>query len=172
MLKVVGAMLLIMSTGIVGLVIARNISLRPQQIRHIKSGLQMLETEMLYGLTPLPQALKRVGARIASPINLLFITSSQYLEKGEGITAGEAWELALNELEQESALLSEDLDILLYFGQSLGGSDKEEQSKNLKMVQEHLKNVEQKAEESKARNTKLWQYVGFSLGAVIALILL
>ena len=83
-------MLLIMSTGIVGLVIARNISLRPQQIRHIKSGLQMLETEMLYGLTPLPQALKRVGARIASPINLLFITSSQYLERGEGITAGEA----------------------------------------------------------------------------------
>ena len=68
--------------------------------------------------------------------------------------------------------MPEDLDILLYFGQSLGGSDREEQSKNLKLVKEQLINQEKKAEELRAKNQKLWQYLGFSLGAVIVLILI
>lgn len=172
MLRIIGAIMLIMGTGTVGLVIARNFSLRPQQIRHLKSALQMLETEVLFGLTPLPLGLQRVGKKMASPINKLFLITGKHLSKGEGLTAGEAWEIALKELEQESALLLEDLDILLYFGQSLGGSDREEQHKNFKLVQEHLKNAESKAEELKIRNTKMWQYLGFSFGGVIALILL
>ncbi|MGI6225447.1 MAG: stage III sporulation protein AB, partial [Peptococcales bacterium] len=72
----------------------------------------------------------------------------------------------------ESALLPEDLDVLLLFGQSLGGSDREEQEKNLRLVKEQLSTLERKAEELKAKNKKLWQYLGFSMGAVIALILL
>lgn len=172
MLKLIGAILLVMGTGTVGLVIARNFSLRPQQIRHLKSALQMLETEVLFGLTPLPLGLQRVGRKVADPVNKLFLITGENLIRGEGFTAGEAWELALKELEQESALLPEDLDILLYFGQSLGGSDKEEQHKNFKLVQEHLKNAENKAEELKIKNTKIWQYLGFSFGGVIAIILL
>lgn len=161
-----------MGTGTVGLIIARNFSLRPQQLRHLKSALQMLETEVLFGLTPLPLGLQRVGKKMAFPINKLFEITGDYLNRGEGLTAGEAWEIALKELELESALLPEDLDILLYFGQSLGGSDREEQYKNFKLVQEHLKNAEDKAERLKAKNAKIWKYLGFSFGGVIALILL
>jgi stage III sporulation protein AB len=170
--KIIGALILIMALGIVGLVIARNYSLRPQQIRYMIHGLKMLETEMLYGLTPLPIGLKRVGKKLPFPLGQFFISSADYLVNGEGLTAGEAWEMALNNLAEESALLPEDLDILLYFGQSLGGSDREEQSKNLKLVKEQLINQEKKAEELRAKNQKLWQYLGFSLGAVIVLILI
>ena len=63
--------MLVMGTGTVGLNIARNFSLRPQQLRHLKSALQMLETEVLFGLTPLPLGLQRVG-KMAFPINKLF----------------------------------------------------------------------------------------------------
>lgn len=171
MIKIIGALFLIMALGIVGLVIAGNYSLRPQQIRYMQHGLQMLETEMLYGLTPLPIALKRVGKKLPHPIHQLFFRTADLLVNGEGITAGEAWEEALSELSEESALLPEDLDVLLYFGQSLGGSDREEQSKNLKLVQEHLKVLERKAEDLRAKNQKLWKYLGFSLGTVIVLIL-
>jgi stage III sporulation protein AB len=171
-IKLIGALLLIMALGIVGLVIARNYSLRPQQIRYMVHGIKMLETEMLYGLTPLPIALKRVGKKLPFPIGQFFLSTANFLIKGEGLTAGEAWEKALNNLRLESALLPEDLDVLLYFGQSLGGSDREEQSKNLKLVKEQLINQEKKAEELRAKNQKIWQYMGFSLGTVIALILL
>jgi stage III sporulation protein AB len=166
-----GAVMLIIASGIVGLVVARNYSLRPQQIRYLQNAMQMLETEILYGLTPLPLALKRVGKRLPHPINDLFYKTADLLIEGEGLTAGEAWEIALHDLEEESALLPEDLDILVYFGQSLGGSDREEQSKNLKLVKEHLINMEKKADQLKEKNQKLWQYLGFSLGAIIALIL-
>jgi stage III sporulation protein AB len=97
--------MLVMGTGTVGLIIARNFSLRPQQLRHLKSALQMLETEVLFGLTPLPLGLQRVGKKMAFPINKLFEITGDYLNRGEGLTAGEAWEIALKELEQESALL-------------------------------------------------------------------
>jgi len=172
MLKLCGALLIIMALGIVGLVIAGNYSLRPQQLRYLIHGIKMLETEMLYGLTPLPIALKRVGKKLPAPVGQFFLNTADFLIKGEGLTAGEAWEMALNDLANESALLPEDLDVLLYFGQGLGGSDREEQSKNLNLVKEQLLNQERKAEELRAKNQKLWQYLGFSLGAVIVLILI
>jgi len=171
MLKIIGAIMLIIGLGIVGLVVARNYSLRPQQIRYLQNGIKMLETEMLFGLTPLPQALKRIGKRMPYPIDKFYILTADLLINGEGLTAAEAWEMGLEELDQNSALLPEDLDILLYFGQSLGGSDREEQSKNLRLVQEHLRNAEIKAEQLKEKNQKLWQYLGFSLGTIVALIL-
>ena len=77
-----------------------------------------------------------------------------------------------SELAEESALLMEELDILLYFSQSLGVADREEQGKSLRLVKEQLMNMEKKAEELKEKNQKLWQYLGFSLGAVIALVLI
>lgn len=167
-----GVVLLIMGLGIIGLVIARNYSLRPVQLRYLHHGLQMLETEMLYGLTPLPLALNRVGKGLPYPIGGFFVLTADFLITGEGKTAGEAWSMALKDLEEESALLPEDLDVLLYFGQSLGGSDREEQGKNLHLIKEQLSALEKKAEELKTKNQKLWQYLGFSVGAVIALILL
>ncbi|KJS22445.1 MAG: hypothetical protein VR72_05165 [Clostridiaceae bacterium BRH_c20a] len=172
MVKVTGAILVIMAMGTVGLVVARNYSLRPQQLRYLLNGLQMLETEMLYCLTPLPLALKRVGMKLPYPISQFFLNTSTSLTNGEGITAGEAWEMALGELAEESALLMEELDILLYFSQSLGVADREEQGKSLRLVKEQLMNMEKKAEELKEKNQKLWQYLGFSLGAVIALVLI
>ncbi|MFZ5943385.1 MAG: stage III sporulation protein SpoIIIAB [Bacillota bacterium] len=172
MFKVAGAFMIIIASGLIGLVIARNYSVRPQQLRYLQSAVQMLETEMLYGLTPLPLALQRVGKRLPYPVNHLFLHTSKTLVEGEGYTAGEAWAASLNELEEQSALLPEDLDTLLYFGQNLGGSDREEQSKNLLLIKEHLKNLEKKAETAKEKNQRLWQYLGFSLGAVVALIIL
>lgn len=172
MLKVIGAFMIISASGIVGLVIARNYSLRPQQIRYLQSGMQMLETEILYGLTPLPLAMERVGRRLPKPISLLFLHTAKLLVAEGDYTAGEAWEKALLILEEESALIGEDLDTLKYFGQSLGGSDKDEQSKNLTLIKEHLKNLAQKADMAKEKNQKLWQYLGFSFGAVVALILI
>jgi len=171
MLKFLGAIIIILCSGIIGLVVARNYSLRPQELRYLRNGMQMLETEILYGLTPLPQALQRVGSRLPRPINKLYIQTAALLINGEGSIAAEAWGKALENLEQESSLLPEDLDILYYFGQSLGGSDREEQGKNLKLVQEHLKNMEEKAENLKEKNQKLWQYLGFSMGTIIALVL-
>lgn len=172
MVKLIGVILIIAGLGIVGLVIARNYSLRPVQLRYMHHGLQMLETEILYGLTPLPIALRRVGKGVPYPIGQFFDITASLLVKGEGTTAGEAWAMGLNILGEESALLPEDLDVLLLFGQSLGGSDREEQEKNLRLVKEQLSTLELKAEELKGKNKKLWQYLGFSMGAVIALILL
>lgn len=171
MLKILGALFLILGCGLIGLVIARNLSLRPLQIRYVENGLNILETEILYGLTPLPEALKNVGRQVSYPVNELYLRSSSYLKNGDGLTAGEAWDLSLAELEKESALLPEDIDILSNFGRSLGGSDCEEQRKNLKLAKEHLKNIEYKAEKIKEKNQKIYKYLGFSFGTVIALIL-
>ncbi len=172
MFKMVGAILIIIGSGITGLIIARNYSLRPQQIRYLRNGMQMLETEILYGLTPLPEALRRIGQRLPFPIGQFYLRTSELLTHGEGLPAFEAWEIALRDLQDNSALLAEDLDILYYFGQSLGGSDRQEQEKNLRLVLEQLRQLEIKAEELKVKNKKLWQYLGFSLGAVVVLILI
>lgn len=171
MVKILGSLFLIVGFGAIGLVIARNLSLRPLELRQVQNGLKMLETEILYGLTPLPEALLRVSAQINYPIDKLFFQSSESLKNGEGLTASEAWEISLEELEKESSLLKEDIDILISFGKGLGGSDRDEQTKHLKLVQDHLKNAEFKAEKLKEANQKIYKYLGFSFGAIIALVL-
>ena len=94
MFKMVGAILIIIGSGITGLIIARNYSLRPQQIRYLRNGMQMLETEILYGLTPLPEALRRIGQRLPFPIGQFYLRTSELLTHGEGLPAFEAWEIA------------------------------------------------------------------------------
>lgn len=170
MIKILGSCLLIIGFGTIGIIIGKNYSLRPMQIRYLQNALRMLETEILYGLTPLPRALERIAKHTNYPINKLCFNTAFYLVNNQGITAGEAWEEALKQLKNESALLPEDLDALLNFGKSLGDSDKDEQEKNLQLVQAHLKTLEYKAEKLKEKNQKLCQYFGFSLGIILVLI--
>ena len=53
MFKLIGAILIIVATTWTGFEAARHLSERPKQLRQLKSALQSLEAEIMYGHTPL-----------------------------------------------------------------------------------------------------------------------
>ncbi|MBO8137305.1 MAG: stage III sporulation protein AB [Desulfotomaculum sp.] len=170
MLKLIGAALILCACACTGFSVARDYRRRPVELRLLQSALQMLETEISYGATPLPDALEQVGKRCESTVSSLFMITSQNLLKGEGITAGEAWEEALKKFHRKSSLKTSDLEVLRVLGSSLGISDREDQVKHLRLAREQLKIEAAKAEEEAAKNVKLYNYLGFLGGLTIILI--
>lgn len=171
MLKLVGAVMVIAASGLSGLVVAGNYSRRPRDLRSLRAALQMLETEVAYSATYLPEALRQVAGRCDQATAPLFLRAADELSSMSGVTAAEAWEKALDHYCPGTALKSGDLSILRNLGGSLGISDKEDQIKHLRLAMEQLSAESAAAEEDASRNVKLWSYLGF-LGGLLAVLLL
>ncbi|MEW6065423.1 stage III sporulation protein AB [Desulforamulus profundi] len=172
MLKFLGAAAVVFSCTLIGMTVASSYSRRPGEIRSLLNALQMLETEVSYGATPLPEALTHVAERCDPRVAPLFSRTGEELMTMRGITAREAWETALNQYYPKSALTRADRGILLELGNSLGVSDREDQVKHLVLAKEQLKLEQTKAEEASLKNTKVYNYLGFLGGLTIVLILI
>jgi stage III sporulation protein AB len=171
MLKLLGAAMVVMASGLSGMAVAGNYSRRPGELRALRAALQMLETEIAYGATHLPEALEQVAGRSDSRVAPLFRQAAAELSSMSGITAAEAWDRSLGGYYRGTALKQQDHSILKNLGSSLGISDREDQIKHLSLAMEQLGAETNRAEEEAARNVKLWSYLGFLGGLMVVLIL-
>lgn len=167
-----GSLLVILATGGSGLLVASNYRRRPRELAALRSGLQLLETEIVYGATPLPQALHQVATGLEGTAAALYDEAAAGLAGGQGITASEGWGRALQRVYPASALLAEDLEALRLLGLSLGGSDRQDQVKHLALCRERLGHLEGQARERAQRYAQVWSYAGVLTGLLIVLVLL
>lgn len=171
MVKLLGGVLTVLAATLVGFQIAARYAERPKQLRRLISALQVLETEILYGATPLPDACRRIAQRTQAPVGPFFGRVAEYLGDGLGRTAEEAWQAALAELVSESALKPVERDVLRSFGRTLGVSDREDQIKHIRLAIAHLHTEEREARDEQTRNEKMWKYLGALLGLTVVILL-
>ncbi|MEW6424231.1 MAG: stage III sporulation protein SpoIIIAB [Bacillota bacterium] len=171
MLKLVGALVIILSCGLIGVMIARSYSLRPADLRNLQAALQMLETEINYAATPLAEALRSIAARADKRVTPLFASALAELRTTPGCTAREAWEKALKTFYPQTALLKSDLAILSNLGRALGISDRQDQTRHLRLAIDQIGAEIDRAQNEAARHVKLWNYLGFLGGLIIVLLL-
>lgn len=171
MLKIFGAGLAVSACTGIGFAIAGDYTERPRQLRAVESALQMLETEIVYGATPLREALELLAVRCEPGIAVLFRHTAAELQQGSGCTAGEAWQKALAVLYQTSSLKSADIIVLKRLGVSLGMSDRRDQEKHLKLAREQLQQEIRLAEELALKNGRLCRYLGVLGGLALVLVL-
>ncbi len=172
MLKLIASLLIICSTGLAGMRAASAYSLRTRQLRTLQEALQLLDTEIMYGATPLPAALSKVAAAVGEAVGTVFREAGAMLGAKSGCTAGEAWNLALDQNIRRTALTEEDRAILRSFGEALGSSDRAEQHKHIVLTALHLRQDEERAEGERQKNERIWKYGGFLVGICIVLLLL
>jgi len=171
MLKILGAGLAVAACAGIGFTMARDYTERPRQLRAIESALQMLETEIVYGATPLTEALDYIAAGCDPGVNVLFRQTAKELRQSGGCTAGEAWHQALTALFRVSALKNADIAVLKRLGVSLGLSDRQDQEKHLKLAREQLRQEIRLAEELAGKNGRLCKYLGVLGGLALVLVL-
>lgn len=164
MIKFIGASTVVLCTGLMGMSKGRKYALRPRQLRNLQSALQMLETEISYGATPLPEAMEQIALRTGKPENILFNAAREELMSMTGCTVKEAWERSLNLFSRHSVLEESDYIVLRQLGSSLGISDRQDQSKHLHLALEQLKAQEANAADRASTHVKLWNYLGFLAG--------
>lgn len=171
MLQVAGAMLVIVAAGALGLTVSQNYARRPRELRALQSALSLLETEIVYAATPLTEALEQVSRRAEPCASGLFARAHTELGSGSGTTAQEAWETALDKYYPDSCLRPEDLTVLQGVGKVLGTSDRQDQTKHLRLAHERLRMLNLKAEDEARQNVRLWRYLGLFAGLATVLIL-
>jgi stage III sporulation protein AB len=95
-LKILGAILILIATTWVGFEFAKRLTERPRQLRHLKVALQSLESEIMYGLTPLADACDHIAKQLPKPLTYFFTCFSERLKMGE-VSVHRAWEDSLKE---------------------------------------------------------------------------
>lgn len=171
MLSLIGAVLIIGGCGCAGLKIGGVYQKRADTLRILRNGLNLLETEISYAAEPLPKAMSRVSEKLSGENRILFSRAAELMQSNQGCLVSEAWSAGIKALATEVPLSAEESSILSLFGQGLGNSSREEQLKNIALAREQLLLAEGFAQDAKDKNKKMWQYFGFCLGAVIALLL-
>lgn len=172
MCKICGALCILFGCTYLGLIISGIYKKRKELFCFLQNGLTMLETEINYTATPLPLALEKIAGKSNLLCRPLFKQAAYLLQTRKAATAGEAWSEGIAALKAEVPLTREESELLQLFGQGLGASAKDEQLKQIALAKNQLAAVQKEAEEERAKKQKLWQYLGFSLGAVLVLLLI
>ncbi|GGI95985.1 stage III sporulation protein AB [Alicyclobacillus cellulosilyticus] len=170
MVRLLGAALIMVACTGIGFRIARDYRERPRQLRGLMHALRVLQTEIEYTATPLPQALERVARRAPAPVKVLFETAAEGLRDPQQ-TLDTAFQAGMAALDAQSALRKQDYDVLWEFGRTLGTSDRLHQTQHIAATLEHLAALEREARDLQRRNERLWQYLGVLTGIALLILL-
>jgi stage III sporulation protein AB len=170
MIKIIGAVFIIVATTWTGFEAARRFSERPRQLRALRSALQSLEAEIMYGHTPLHEAARRLSAQLSKPLSLFFDGFARKLTDTE-TTVPEAWETSLREIWRFTALKQGEFEIMKQFGETLGRHDRISQQKHIMLTLTHLEREEADAIQSQAKYEKMVKSLGFLSGLLLIILL-
>jgi len=171
LMKLIGSILIIASSSIIGYVFSRDCSKRPQDIRTLQGLLQIFENEISFLSSILSDAFEKVYRSSKSDVARFFKATVDNIRKDTGLNASIAWETAVRDNIKYTSLDKEDEEIIISFGKMLGNSDLEGQIKNIRLIIDQLKLQEQKAEENRKKNESMYRNLGVLAGFAIVIIL-
>lgn len=171
MFKGIAVALIVFSSGAMGLTIAKSFSTQVSNLRQLMTFIQVLESEIQFTRTTLPQVITAQASQFSGVIGQFLSRLSTRLQEGTGESFALIWEEGLAVL-AANGLSRPALEDLHSLGDVLGMSDSTEQGKHLKVLLHRLNQALQLAEEERDKQTRLWQYLGLSAGLLICLLLL
>jgi stage III sporulation protein AB len=171
MLKLIGGILIIAASGILGMAAANRYSQRPKDIRKFRGTLQMLETEILFGGIPLPQAFYHIASKSEGRFRNFYSSVAEELQATAAGSLELPWVKAVQALGKEASLNPADRELIADFGKVLGSSDREDQKKHFELLYIQLRQHEEQAEEDRHKNERMYRSLGFLSGIVIFILL-
>ena len=171
MLKLLGLICILASSTFCGNNIAKTYALRPLQLKMLRQGLQYLETEIVFTCTPLPRAFTLAGQKLSGSIGNVFTQIGQLLLENPLLSAKDAWLKASQNNTTSLFLKTQDKSTLEAFLGGLGQSNREEQLKQLALVQELLNMEMERAQEESKRLVKVYNALGVSIGLMLVIVL-
>jgi stage III sporulation protein AB len=171
MLKLIGAALIILAGTLSGMHLGNYLAYRPLQIRQLRTGLTLLETEIIYSSRPLSEALTSIARRLAGEGARLFARAAELLEAEPEWPASECWRRAVQQIWPSTALKDPEKDILLQLGSILGQSDREDQRKHINLALANLEHEEASARDNQKRYEKMCRSLGVLSGILLVILL-
>lgn len=172
MIKLLGSIVIVGVTTLFGFELSNRLRRRSKQIRYLKMALESLETEIVFAMTPLAEACKRVSDQIPDhTVASFFQTIGLKLSKEESLVT-DIWQSVLEKWKEETDLKDSEINILKQFGQTLGQQDLENQRKQIRLAISYFDQEENQALEAQQKYDSMYKSLGFLAGIFIVLIML
>lgn len=171
MIKLLGAIMIIFVTTMIGIEFAKKYSNRTKNLRLFKFALQSLNAEIMYGHIPLGVATARISKQLNEPLKHFFYMFSNRIQN-ENKSVSEIWKESLDEIKEIAALKNTEYEVLIQFGETLGQHDRESQQKHIILAINHLEKEEIEAKDNQLKYERMVRSLGFLSGVLIVLILL
>lgn len=170
MIYLIAIPLIIGTTTLIGYTYSNRLQKRAKLIREIIYALQILESEIIYGLTPLQVAFDKISKQIPVPASLLFKETAELIQVHSDIRI--ALENALAKLEKTLPMEPEEKSLILQLGTSLGKYDAGSQQLHIRNALTNLERIHLDAVEAFAKYGKMARYLGMLSGLLIVILFL
>lgn len=170
--KLLGSILVMAATTAIGLFLGMEKTNRVKQLRELKRLMLLLQGDIRYGRTPLPQALCALGENNNTPFRHFFLQVSKRLEEFGGDSFYQVWKLCAKQELKETSLLKKDKERLIMLGENLGYLDVKMQ---LNVIELYLNQLEEEilAEaETLGEKVRLSRMLGVLSGIFLVVIML
>lgn len=171
MIKLIGAIFIVLSSSLIGMKVASYYVQRSNQLRQLQVAIQWLETQIVYGSTPLHVALDHIAKRINGDIRYLFAGAAETLTHMREASTRECWEMAIEKEWGKTALRKPEKEVLIQLGQVLGQSNREDQQKHLRLALMNLKSEEDGARAQQQKYEKMCRSLGLLCGLLVVILL-
>ena len=134
---------------------------------NIRTALTALESEIVFSSYYLKHALLNIEK--ICECGGFFAEAAENIEE---MGVAKAWKKAVLDSRKNLGLKESDAEILVGFGENLGRTDREQQTKNIKHLQVLLERAQHEADEDYQRSARLYRSMGILGGIFIAVILM
>jgi stage III sporulation protein AB len=171
MMKLLGAVIILLVTTWTGFEAAKHLSERPRQLRQLKVALQSLEAEIMYGHLPLFDACMNISKQMKKPLSWFFEDFAKRLKSGDQ-NVRDAWNESLLDIKRFTAFRQGEIEVLQQFGETLGQHDRASQQKHILLTLTHLEREELDAMEKQSKYEKMIKSLGFLSGLLLIVLLM
>lgn len=164
--------MIIFSTTVFGFNYGEKLKRRTKELYEIQRCMCEIENQIIYTHTPLPDTLKNAAIKAKEPISSVLEQIYYMLEENKVYSVYEAFKSAFSDKIETLSLKDEDITIIMDFSKSLGESDVEGQRAIFSLATENIKKQIKISENVIKKNAKMYRCLGFSIGAVISILLI
>lgn len=166
--KWIGAMLIIFSCGSFGIRIARTHKKEEGALRQLIGALDLMECELQYHLTPLPELCRQAGLESSGSVRQVLVSLAEELDAQIAPEVSSCMQAALRTAGDIPAITDR---MFAQLGQSLGRFDLPGQLKGLEAVRNACRHALAELTNNKDQRLRSYQTLGFCAGAALAILM-
>ena len=170
MFKIILCLILICACGTAGILKAQQYSQRVRELNEFKDMCLNLKTEISYMKDPLPVIFERIADSRENIASEMLKTCCQLMKDNQDMQY--SWYSAVDMAARTGAVTRDDKAVIYDLGTQLGRSNVQGQLDLLEMTEQKLDIKIREAEALKKTKGKMYAGLGFSIGTVIAILLL
>ncbi|HHV26227.1 MAG TPA: stage III sporulation protein AB [Tissierellia bacterium] len=171
-LKIIGCTLIVLSSSLIGYIYGKSYKERLENLIYLENCIKILETEIMYGANPLPEALKNVYKKGNKKVSFIFDRISQALKEHKSGEVLECFLMVSDTMKKNLNFKKEDVEVFTNLGRTIGSSNRKDQEKSFKLILAQIKALQKEARLEKEKNEKMFKNLGFLSGLAIVIILL